>query len=241
MKNNIKTSQDYSNLSIANKRDDFGSYGFEIPLKFRKYLPEQYNKHHINVLCLVLLLDQIHIIHPQNKDRIQDDYSTNYGIVRPILRELYLESENALPVLIHFIDNKNYLYSRVYYGSKSPMDDPVTPTTLGDSLRQLFIDIVDVTPRNNIKGRKGSNGEIYPRPFFTSGMSLTQWWDENNGKNLLQLQQEIIDYYIKEEKRIGFPDSESEQQYLFPLLEMRQKLPFINTEYKKYFFCFYEE
>ena len=195
---------------------------------YMNLLPNEYTKEHYNALCLLLQLDRGHHSLPRKKDQFCATYSTNYGLVRPILREIYLKGESALPVLPHFFDKTTYLFS--ISGAYNIAMDEVHVVTVGQEAKNIFLRIVDPTSHGIPKRLMFENKRQLYHDFLR-GMTLEEWWKQNKEKSLSVIQKDILDFYIEEEKRIGFPDKESEKTYLVPLLELRTKLPFINPEY----------
>lgn len=188
----------------------------------------------------LLLLNEIHNILPQSKDVIEttlDSYSLNYGLVRPLLREIYLEGRDALPCLIDYFDNKNYLYSDRYIFKVAdyllPLEETVRKVTLGNESMSLFKAIIDPT-NANYKMREGKDGKLHTRPSFffyklhDKKIKIEDWLQN---KSLREIQQDVVDFYIQHEKDVGFGNKEDEQTYLVPLLEMRKKLPVIKQNF----------
>jgi hypothetical protein len=222
---NITRSNDSSENGMPrkNKKEETHRDGSNFPLLIHD---NQYR-----VKCYLAQLDEIQYILQPSRDVMNGVYSSNYGLVRPLLREIYQQGQYALPELIDYFDNENYLYSVTGHGNMPAL--AVGRITLGIEAKKLFNAIIDPT-NANYKMRYGKDGELHVRPSFFyekySSKTIKEWYQKNCTKSLLEIQQETLDYYIQHEKKIGFPDKKSEQNYLVPLLELRNRLPVINSE-----------
>lgn len=176
------------------------------------------------------LLEQVHRLLPAEKDIIVGhDNGSNYMLIHPYLNELSQTTEESLPVLAEFINSPNYLFTRktIYGGNRNNTITRITTVTLGEVARHQFLVIVDPVGVA-YKPRKGTDGKLHPMPnHFTQGKRLEKWWEENKDKTLLQMQSDILDYYIEHEKKIGFPNERDEEFFLDPLLEKKARLPII--------------
>jgi hypothetical protein len=193
-----------------------------------------------HVKCRLCQLNEIHRILPKSKDVIGDtsEMSSNYGLVRPLLREIYLDGQDSLLELIEYFDNKNYLYSKESIVSIAdffaPHEEVIREVTLGEEAQKLFENIIDPT-NVNYKFRHDKEGKSHVRSSFLSvkfknkDRNDIKKWCQN--KSLLEIQQEVVDFYIQREKKIGFHEKDSEKIYLAPLLKIRDKLPIIRTKY----------
>ena len=195
-----------------------------------------------------IMLNQLAMVQrflPQENDQINPSgYSSNYMFVRPLLREIQIEGKNALPALAEFFDHENYLYSVSGIGSMGL--GQVSNATLGKTAKTMFYEIIypirhDMTYEAKIVTRIGADGQEHRRPGYNTGFiesrELTQrWLQQNANKSLEEIQREIVDYHIHEEIMIGFPDEESYQRHLVPLLNLRVNLPlFCNAlSYRSY-------
>jgi hypothetical protein len=180
------------------------------------------------VKCCLAQLNEVQNVLPQNRDVMDGTSSSNYGFVRPLLREIYLQGQFALPELIDYFDSESYLYSVTGHGNTAP--HTVAEVTLGIEARRLFDCIINPTNRN-YKWRFDKDGELRLRPSFFYSKNIKEWYQKNRDKSLLEIQREVVDYYIQHETKIGFPDKKSEQEYLVPLLELRRKLPIIKSDF----------
>jgi hypothetical protein len=77
--------------------------------------------------------------------------------------------------------------------------------------------------------RTGADGELHPRPrFLTEGIftpdTIDAWLKEREGKSLAEMQIEILEWLIEEERRIGFPTEEDREETLSPLERQVQQL-----------------
>ena len=182
---------------------------------------------------------------PPEKDKTDHDilncsgHSSNYIFVRPLLREIYLEGKNALPALADFFDNENYLY---HYSGYSMMSGEIMNMYVYLEAENIFCEIInpvayDLCYAPKFVTRIGADGLEHRKPQFNT-FSITetresaqQWLRQNADKSLADIQREIVDFYIREEIKIGFPDEESYQQYLVPLLNLRDNLPYVNENF----------
>ncbi|MCL2743674.1 MAG: hypothetical protein FWE67_07470 [Planctomycetaceae bacterium] len=190
-----------------------------------------------NVKRNLNLLNDFSVLLSKDNDKLTGvGRSTYYGLARPLMREIYLSGESALPVLVDFFESNTYLYS--YSGMRSMAPGDRADVTLGDVAKELFEDIVCPIHGMPYKMRVGADGQLHTYPNFRTflrGQSHREWWNVNKTKSLLELQCEVVDFLIEKEKEIGFHKDEqnAEQKYLMPLLEMRRKLPIIKPEYLK--------
>jgi hypothetical protein len=165
----------------------------------------------------LLQLNEVHRLLPREKDVKSDDYlSSNYGFVRPLLRELYLGGVDALPALIDHFDNTNYLYAyREYFNLHNPR---WRHETVGTEARKLFEYIVEPLGPYHTRGHKGTLS------FVREHKNIKEWYLKNRHKSLAELQLDAIDYYIQVEKELGFPDGMTESNILNPLMNYRHQL-----------------
>ena len=191
-----------------------------------------------------VLLNQLAMVQqflPQDRDQINPTgYSSNYIFVRPLLREIYLEGKNALPALAEFFDNENYLYS--VSGIASMALGEVAKVTVGTTAKNIFHEIINPVPYGSgyeakVPSRIGADGKEYRGPVFGT-FSITkncesalQWLQQNANKSLTDIQRDVVDFYIHEEIKIGFPNEESYQRYLVPLLNLRANLPHVDNHF----------
>jgi hypothetical protein len=192
--------------------------------------PIQIADRQYRINCYLLQLKEIQHILPKTRDVFNGhQHSSNYGLVRPLLREIYLEGQHALPFLSDYFDNNDYLYSVTGMYNMPPR--AVQEVTLGAEARRLFSTIIDPT-NANYKMRPNKNGELCVRPSFfyneLNNKTIKTWYQKNHTKSLLEIQREVVDFYIQKEIEIGFPDKASEKMYLTPLQELRTKLPITN-------------
>jgi len=186
------------------------------------------------------LLNDFHSLLPKDRDRVTGiGDSAYYGLVRPLLREIYLTGEHALPVLVDYFESKTYLYS---FSGYSMAPGQYRNVTLGDAAKWLFEEIVCPVSRGpKYRTRVGADGQQHPEPRFwdlpglefNNDQTLRKWWDARKTKSLLEIQRETVNFLIEREKAIGFHPSEpnAEQKYLVPLLELRKKLPMIRQDW----------
>ena len=190
-----------------------------------------------------VLLQQLAMVQqflPPEKDQINTGKSSNYIFVRPILREIYLLGKDALPALAEFFDNENYLYS---FSGANMANGQVAKLSVGITVERIFHEIINPVPRglgyesSKMPSRIGADGNEYRAPgFSTSSITETresarQWLQQNADKSLAEIQREIVDFYIHEEIKIGFPDEESYQNHLVPLLNLRENLPYVSDRF----------
>ena len=185
-------------------------------------------KHNLEVLV------NFNTLLPKDKDRFlnNDTHSVYYGLARPLMREIYLEGEHALPVLSEFFESKVHLY--YYRGVRSMALGEIADASLGIVAGRLFEDIVCPVHAIRYKTRKGTDGQehVYPNFYqFLGEQSVGEWWETNKEKSLLEIQRTVVDFYIAREKEIGFPDKSTEQEYLVPLYELRNRVPYLDPEY----------
>jgi hypothetical protein len=184
-----------------------------------------------DVRSLLLQLNEVHKVLPKERDVISFSTSSNYGFVRPILHEIAQYEVDALPVLIDFLDNGNYLYSQTGVGNMAP--GQVMACTIGSEARKLFISLVDPTGGGiSYKGRKGMDGKVHICPiFYPSSNDLKEWWRNHSRMTLLEIQTEILGDRIEQEKKIGFPGENDKATYLEPLLKLKTQLPITRINY----------
>ena len=196
----------------------------------------------VKVRALLNHLASVQRFLPQDKDIINPSgQSSNYVFVRPLLREIYLEGKDALPALVEFFDNKNYLYSESGVLSMGP--GQVAQVQLSSAAREIFEAIINPIPdgmsyESKIPSRIGADGREHRSPGFSlysDRESAQRWLQQNADKSLEEIQRTIVDFYIREEIKIGFPDEESYQRYLMPLLGLRTRLPHRNDFFHNIF------
>lgn len=194
------------------------------------------------------LLHQLSMVEgflPPENDKIDYDipnelnHSSNYIFVRPLLREIYLEGKDALPALVEFFDHENYLYH--YGGIYSMAAGQIINRYVSIEAKNIFREIInpvayDLCYGPKIVTRIGADGREHRAPVFDTPIteireSAQQWLRQNADKSLADIQREIVDFYICEEIKIGFPDEESYQKYLVPLLNLRDNLPYVNENF----------
>ena len=94
---------------------------------------------------------------------------------------------------------------------------------------------VDIAP-DNYKSRKGVDGKSHHPGWYFSKYhtangsqrsALQKWYEENKAKTLTEIQIEVLEWRIEQEKRFGFPEEDDQKHYLIPLerqlAELRQK------------------
>jgi hypothetical protein len=165
-------------------------------------------------------LSEIHRLLPREKDaKTNYGLSSNYGLVRPLLRELYLDGVDALPALIDHFDNNNYLYSRGTAYFNESRDLQWKQLTVGTEAMRLFDRIVE--PIGPYQTRTSDKGVAL---FVRGNKNIKEWYLKNRHKSLAEIQLEAIDYYIRIEKELGFPDDMTESNILNPLMNYRDQL-----------------
>jgi hypothetical protein len=174
----------------------------------------------------LLQLTKIHRLLPPEREEIPEvgwwGDSSNYGLVRPLLRELYLDGADALPALFDHFDNTNYLYSYTAMLNNSVFDaHKARKATVGTIARELFEAIIEPVS-SNIASSKGYVS------FINEHKNIKEWYQRNQNKSLSELQLEVFDYYIQAGKELGFPDKETEQMLIDKRNQLRKGIPIIN-------------
>ena len=77
--------------------------------------------------------------------------------------------------------------------------------------------------------RKGADGEWHERPGFSADGIFTtetidEWLKEREDKSLPEMQVEILEWLIEQERRIGFETEEDREQTLGPLERQVQRV-----------------
>ena len=191
-----------------------------------------------------VLLNQLAMVQqflPQDRDQINPmGYSSNFIFVRPLLQEIRLKGKNALPTLAEFFDNENYLYSVSGIASMGP--GVVGKITVGTTAKNIFRELINPVPYGlgyegaKVPSRIGGDGQEHRVPVFDTYSitetreSAMQWLQQNANKSLTEIQRDVVDFYIHEEIKIGFPNEESYQRYLVPLLNLRAKFSPTTTQ-----------
>ena len=185
------------------------------------------------VLHAITMIKQIQSLSDPQKDENTAIYcrgmSFNYKLARPFLREIYVEGKDSLPALVSLFDDTNYLYSELYVNnSLSFYEKPIRLHTIGQSARDIFLNIVDpviVSPsyKNYLDSfRSKIRSKTNPIVPFPGKMPLKEWWKENQNKTFDQQRQIILNYYIVHVEEVC-KKLESKKEYKL-ILELTKKL-----------------
>ena len=126
--------------------------------------------------------------------------------------------KSAFPILLKHLDDQRY--------SKTGWTAIEYNQSVGDVCSEIIVGNVDLIGMT-FKVRTGADGKYHgcPTYFFTLvGSDIEQWWQKNKHKSLKQMQIDVLKWRIKEENKIGFPDEESKESYLTPVLEKLAEL-----------------
>ena len=215
------------------------AYKGVVPSEFLEFLPQKYNEKHLKVLCLIFQLKSINSLRPQDKDVIHGDFdgviSENFGLVRPLLKEIFLEGENALPILSRFFDDQTYLYSLRAMASKPAFSDPVTPFTLGFSARELYLSIINPIPEGYFfEHLHDTNLFVKGNVLLTNvplaeGQTLKDWCKDNEGKSLKSIQEGVVNHLMNQIRSSESLTIEKREFLLKDLRRMKNQLPMLHV------------
>lgn len=144
--------------------------------------------------------------------------------VKKAYAELVALGKDAFPLLIEHLNDKEYSlsFSTAIWRS----------FTVGEACFMIINDQIDIIGMT-YKGRIGKDGKdhTYVGYFeqFCSGAWFTKdgierWWKENQDKSLREMQIQVLQWKIENEKKIGFPKAKDKENYLHPLVAKLREL-----------------
>jgi hypothetical protein len=133
--------------------------------------------------------------------------------------------KDAFPVLIEHLNDKGY--------SRSIPTAILRSLSVGDVCFLIIEDQVDLFASRRCKSRQGADGQLHvfhryfskycKRAWYTQA-GMQAWWKEHKSQTLKEMQIEALRWDIEDERKIGFPSKEDEEEYLSPYLEKLAEL-----------------
>jgi hypothetical protein len=147
-----------------------------------------------------------------------DTRATPARIVK-VTNRLVAYGTAAFPALLRHLDDREYSYS-----ASGPQSAPfhLDNYDVGEVCSRIIHQQVDQPVLYLL--RRGMDMRDHDAPRYFSRRNMTRWWEERKSRSLREIQVEIVDWYIKRERAIGFPGPRDEQLYLRPLLATRERL-----------------
>ncbi|GEM_PF-3191762 len=101
--------------------------------------------------------------------------------------------------------------------------------TVGEICLQIIERQIDLR-LGSYKGRTGADGESHgPPDYLQEHRPLDRWWAKRSHLSLRDIQIEVMEWTITQEREIGFPDAKSKKDWLDPLVaklaELRSEEP----------------
>ncbi|MFG0250995.1 MAG: hypothetical protein ACF8OB_19100 [Phycisphaeraceae bacterium JB051] len=170
--------------------------------------PTTISDNHIVNLVNQLVIPKYDIDNPK--------YKNQFEIARKAHEKLVQAGFSAFPTLCQYLDDeRNAISSRA-----------ISSSTVGETCFQIIaIHLYSFPiPYTGSMIRQGSDGEHHFRPYFGKitmfeKSNIQQWLEKRKSKSLTELQIEVLQHVIEQEKKIGSFDLNDEDIYIKPLVK----------------------